>query len=67
MPVAEGRELLTVTEACERFNISKSQLRYWISVRIVGAFKRGDGRVLIDANELKRVIEQRNEIRPVDL
>ena len=66
MPVAEGRELLTLQEASERFNLPMTKLRYWLTTKDISRFKRGDGRVLVDPEDVKRMIEKRSEVRPAE-
>ena len=66
MPVAEGRQMMTLQEACDRFNVPMSTLRYWITIKSLPRFKRGDGRVIVDGADVQMLLDKRNEIRPAD-
>ena len=66
MTVAEGEQYLTLQEASARYHMALSTLRYWVTVRELPRFKRGDGRVVVKASDVEARIAKRKEVRPVD-
>lgn len=57
-------ELITVDEAVKRFGLRLPTLRYWIGKRELRKYKRGDGRVFVDAREVEERAARLREIRP---
>ena len=66
MPVAEGRELIPLSEAAARFGVHPKTIRYWMDAKDLTRYQRGDRRVLVDVEELQQLIERKKEIRRVD-
>lgn len=66
MMATENRELVTYDEAARRFGINVNTLRTWGIRREIKRFRRGDGRILVDAREVAAVIERKQRIDPVE-
>lgn len=64
--MTQERELLTYDEAARRFGVNVNTLRTWGVRRELRRYKRGDGRILVDAREVAEVIERKNRIEPVE-
>lgn len=59
-------ELLTYEEAAEKFNVPAGTLRQWALRKELSRYRRGDGRILIDSNEVREVLRKRQEVRKLD-
>lgn len=64
--MTQERELLTYDDAARRFGVNVNTLRTWGVRRELRRYKRGDGRILVDAREVAGVIERKNRIEPVE-
>lgn len=62
MATMATQELLTLDEASVRFNVPISTLRFWRDRGTLTRWKRGR-LVVVDADEVKREVEKRNQPR----
>jgi len=60
--VTTGRIYVTVAEAAQSLDRTDRTIRRWMSARLVAVYRRGDGRIVLDLAELKR-LEQRQRRR----
>ena len=65
MPVQTDGELLTLDVAAERFGVSQSTLRFWRYSGKLSKIKRGN-RVLVDSEEVRRLVEESQQIKRED-
>lgn len=59
-------ELLTYKEASEKHGIPLNTLLSWAMRREIKKYKRGDGRIFVDSNEVAEVWRKKQEVKPLD-
>lgn len=66
MPVAEGRKYLTLAEASQQFGVPIPTLRVWLMRGDLRKYRRGDGRVIVEEEQVREEVERRRRIEPAE-